>query len=271
MKDLINIQIQVIGGEEVNAIDARELHIFLKSKQDFSTWIKGRIKKYRFVEDADFATFHKIVEPPIGGLKGRIEYALSMDMGKELSMVENNDKGRIARKYFIACEKKVLSLANRFPVPQDYGSALKLAGEVQTRNQLLIAQAAKDRPLLEFAESVKGLKDAISMNDYVKFISNEAGFVVGRNNFFKWLRFEGILDSKNRPYQEYLDRLWFKLEERTYENENTNGPRSGYTTLVTGIGQIELYKRFKNSDYFKLFLNKGSRANKKYFEQGLFP
>ncbi len=86
------------------AVNARELHQFLESKQDFSTWIKARIEKYGFAEKQDFEVFNNFVENPQGG-RPSIEYALSVDMAKELSMVENNEKGRLARKYFIECEK----------------------------------------------------------------------------------------------------------------------------------------------------------------------
>ena len=104
MKELIAVQLTNIGNEEVNAISARDLHKHLESKQDFSTWIKARIEKYEFAEGVDFTSFHKIVEREIGATK-QIEYIISLDMAKELSMVENNAKGKEARKYFIECEK----------------------------------------------------------------------------------------------------------------------------------------------------------------------
>lgn len=44
------------------AVSARELHNFLGSKQDFSTWIKNRIEKYGFTENVDYQPFHKFVE-----------------------------------------------------------------------------------------------------------------------------------------------------------------------------------------------------------------
>lgn len=69
-------------------VSARELHEFLESKQDFTTWIKGRIDKYGFIENEDF-TLHKFMV----GKSVAHNYILKMDMAKELSMVENNDKG----------------------------------------------------------------------------------------------------------------------------------------------------------------------------------
>ena len=88
------------------AVNARDLHFFLESKQDFSTWMKNRIDQYGFVENQDYQVFHKIMENPKGG-RPLDEYAISIDMAKELSMVERNEKGKQARRYFIACEDKL--------------------------------------------------------------------------------------------------------------------------------------------------------------------
>ena len=54
MNELIPLQPQTINGNAVETVSARELHEFLESKQDFSTWIKNRIEKYEFVENQDF-------------------------------------------------------------------------------------------------------------------------------------------------------------------------------------------------------------------------
>ena len=87
-------------GEKI--VDGRELHEFLQIGRDFSNWIKDRIRKYGFVMSEDFSP---IPANDNGGLRSRIEYKLKLDMAKELCMVENNEKGREARKYFIAVEK----------------------------------------------------------------------------------------------------------------------------------------------------------------------
>lgn len=88
------------------AVNARDLHAFLESKRDFSNWIKDRIDKYDLVENVDYVVFNKFGENPNGG-RPQIEYALTIDAAKELSMVEGNEKGKQARRYFIACEKKL--------------------------------------------------------------------------------------------------------------------------------------------------------------------
>ena len=83
-------------------MNARELHVFLDSGQEFANWIKSRIADFGFIDGQDFLTI--LSKTPNGGRPSR-EYYISLDMAKELSMVERNDKGRQARRYFIECEK----------------------------------------------------------------------------------------------------------------------------------------------------------------------
>ncbi len=106
-----------IGGLPAQVCDGRELHAFLKAGWQFSDWIKKRIEQYGFEENLDYARlspsddkaqsggFSVKTEKPRGG-RPSIEYHLSLDMAKELSMVENNEQGRTARRYFIDCEKR---------------------------------------------------------------------------------------------------------------------------------------------------------------------
>ena len=89
-----------LNGDKITAVNARDLWKFLESKQDFSTWIKRRIEKYEFIEGQDYL-LHKFVEQLPSGAKHCIEYLISLDMAKELAMVENNERGRQARQYFI--------------------------------------------------------------------------------------------------------------------------------------------------------------------------
>jgi phage anti-repressor protein len=113
MKELIKVTQNDLG----KVVSARELYEFLECKRQFADWIKQRIRDYKFVENTDFTTFSQICEN--GGKS--LEYALSLDMAKELAMVERNEKGREARQYFIACEKElraVKKVKNSNPVPR---------------------------------------------------------------------------------------------------------------------------------------------------------
>ena len=78
-------------GEQI--VSARDLFNFLNVHGDFFKWIKKRIKEFDFVENQDF-----IIDSN--------KYLLTIDTAKELAIVENNPSGKLARKYFITCEKK---------------------------------------------------------------------------------------------------------------------------------------------------------------------
>lgn len=97
----------VLQQEDGSWIDARTLHNELKVGKVFANWIKDRINKYEFVENEDY----KLDLPNLanqnshGGDRKSKCYSLTLDMAKELSMVENNKIGRISRKYFIAIDK----------------------------------------------------------------------------------------------------------------------------------------------------------------------
>ncbi len=104
-----------INGEQQPLVDARKLHEFLDSKQEFTNWINSRIDKFGFIANSDYLIDKIITQVPHQGGMREIqvkEYHLSLDMAKELSMVERNDKGRQARRYFIDCEKKIHTAQN---------------------------------------------------------------------------------------------------------------------------------------------------------------
>lgn len=120
MNELIKLHLQTMNSNTVDTVSARELHEFLEVGRDFSTWIKDRISKYEFVENTDYITLPKKGELENKGLQGKIEYFVTLDMAKELAMVEDNDKGKLARKYFIECEKRL-----KQELPTSYLEALE--------------------------------------------------------------------------------------------------------------------------------------------------
>lgn len=102
---LISIHKEQTIGAEINSADARELHAFLNSEQEFANWIKNRISQYGFLENQDY-----IIKTTYTGRRPRKEYFITLNMAKELCMVENNAKGKEARQYFIKCEQELQAL-----------------------------------------------------------------------------------------------------------------------------------------------------------------
>lgn len=107
-QQLIPIFTGEITEQETQFCNARDLHRSLKVGRDFTTWIKGRIDEYGFVRRVDFEVFDSPVsgnqKSRRGGDRRSIDYRLTLDMAKELAMIENNEIGRAVRRYFIQCE-----------------------------------------------------------------------------------------------------------------------------------------------------------------------
>ena len=113
MNELIPLHSQTIDGNAVETVNARELHAFVESKQEFANWIKNRIEKYGFIENYDFLI--TLSKTPNGGRPSQ-EYYITLDMAKQLAMVENNEKGTQVRKYFIECEKQLMQPKQMTPM-----------------------------------------------------------------------------------------------------------------------------------------------------------
>ena len=116
----------------IETVNARELHAFLEVKTRFNDWIANRISEFGFSENKDFVS---LTENLVSGGKKNV-FHISIDMAKELSMLERNDKGKQARLYFIECER----IAKAKQVPQSFAEALQLAAN---QAKQLEAQAAK--------------------------------------------------------------------------------------------------------------------------------
>ncbi|MGY6104272.1 antA/AntB antirepressor family protein [Pasteurella multocida] len=99
--NLIPVFNGTIQNTQIQLCNARELHAFVESKREYATWIKDRITDYGFIENEDYI----IVTERTNG-RPRKEYHITLDMGKELGMVERNEKGRQIRKHFIEIEKR---------------------------------------------------------------------------------------------------------------------------------------------------------------------
>ena len=131
MNQLIELKQTNLDGQMQPSANARELYGFLDVKSRFNDWIKNRIEEYDFIENQDFVTLTKNL---VNGGKQN-EYYISLDMAKELSMVERNEKGKQARQYFLACERKAKQTIPTLPTT--FSEALRLAADLQ--DQLAIA------------------------------------------------------------------------------------------------------------------------------------
>ena len=217
-------------------VDARELHIALNNKRQFTDWMKQRIEQYGFIENVDFTTFSQNCEKPQGG-RPTIEYALTLDTAKEIAMVENSEQGRKIRRYFIEVEKKA---RNMFEIPKTLPEALRKAAE-------LAEQLEQQKPKVLFAESVETSKNSVLINELAK-ISKQNGVEIGQNRLFDRLRNEGYLIKQkgqnwNLPTQKSMEMGLFEVK-KTVVNKPDGTPITRPTTKVTGKGQVYFVNKF---------------------------
>ncbi|MCO6539802.1 MAG: antA/AntB antirepressor family protein [Gilliamella sp.] len=123
--NLVPVTETQLNGKLQQTVSAKALHNYLKVGNDFSTWIKGRIKEYGLIKNDDFLIFDSSEfrnqstnnEQQIkwttkrGGDRKSTDYILTIGTAKELAMIENNEKGRAIRKYFIRCEEHLKEIA----------------------------------------------------------------------------------------------------------------------------------------------------------------
>ena len=148
MAVLIPIQSGVIGTEPRQTANAQDIHAFLQVKTRYDKWITRRIETYGFLEGRDFTTVN-VDQGPVR----TIEYHVSIDMAKQLAMVERTEKGREARLYFIACEKVVLAQPTPPPLPSRtdelaylgaHRDFLASLGMLEQRDKLMIADMSRN-------------------------------------------------------------------------------------------------------------------------------
>jgi anti-repressor protein len=211
-------------------VNARELHMNLESGRKFADWVKDRIENYGFVEGQDF--FTTLGKTPDGG-RPRKDYFFTLDTGKEIAMVENNEQGRRIRKYFIDVEKKSRAM---FAIPQNLPQALRMAAD-------LAEQIDKQKPLVAFAETAAKSQDSILVRELAK-VCCKNGIETGEKRLWSKLRNWGlIIPGRTEPYQQFIDRGYFEVAEGTFET--SKGVRLHRTTRVTPKGQIYITSRLK--------------------------
>lgn len=214
-------------------VSARDLYEQLNIKTAFKDWFP-RMCEYGFEEGKDFCS--KMSEST-GGRPSK-DADISIDMAKQICMIQRSPEGKQIRQYFLDLEK-----AWNTP-EQIFARALKMADrtidKLKTEKAALIEDNERMKPKEIFADAVTASKDSILIGDLAKILKQK-GIDIGQNRLFQKLRNNGYLiqrrgPSWNIPTQKSMEMRLFEVEERTITNpDGTTKIRK--TTKVTGKGQ----------------------------------
>ena len=203
---------------EQATVDGRELYKFLEVKTPYVKWF-DRMTEYGFSNGVDYEVTDIFVPNSNGGKQNLTNHLLSVEMAKELCMIQRTEKGKMARRYFIEVEK-----AWNDPTLV-MGRALKLA---EKRLEDAKESIAIMQPKAEFYDAVAESATLTSVGNVAKLLGVKG---LGRNNMYRALRNISVLDKDNVPYQRYVDAGYFKLVESKFmAGENTVVATTTYVT-----------------------------------------
>lgn len=206
---------------------ARDLHDFLEVKTAFKDWFP-RMCEYGFSEGTDFCSF---LSESSGGRPAQ-DAQLTIEMAKEICMLQRNKRGKQARQYFIQLEKDWNS-------PEKVmARALQIADKKIKR---LETQIEEDKPKVLFAGAVETSKSSILIGELAKIIKQN-GIKIGAIRLFDWMRQNGYLIRRNgsdynMPTQRAMEMGLFEIKETSIVHADGHTSISK-TPKVTGKGQV---------------------------------
>lgn len=223
-------------------VSGRKLHEALGIKTEYVKWFE-RMTEYGFSEGKDYSTILTNRSDGLAG-KPRNDHEMTLDMAKELCMIQRSEIGKRFREYFIEIEK-----AWNDPVlimGRAYEAQKAIADRLNEQVLNLETRLEADKPKVLFADAVETSHTSILVGDLAKLLKQN-GVDIGQRRLFDWLRTNGYLIkdgiSKNMPTQKSMDLKLFEVKERTINNPD-GSVRITKTTKVTGKGQTYFINKF---------------------------
>ncbi|MFS0061844.1 phage antirepressor KilAC domain-containing protein [Corynebacterium striatum] len=230
-----NVVIPLTDHDGVQAVMGRDLYDFLGVETEYRHWFP-RMVEYGFEEGKDYVVKNDRVQDSLGRSRERTNHIVSLDMAKEISMIQRTDKGKQARQYFIECERK----AKQPAVNAAELTRLELIQIAMNAETERLALEAKNKELEPKAEAYDDFMDATGKYN-IGTVAKMFGR--GQNWLFRELRNAGVLISKgamkNTPYSQYMK--YFEVKAHEYERKNGEMGCS-YTTYVQPVG-IDFIRR----------------------------
>lgn len=219
-------------------VSARELHKFLDVKTRYNDWFP-RMCEYGFNENLDYrlVTQKRETKNPKNPVSTYMDHEITLDMAKEIAMIQRSDKGKEVRQYFLELER-------RWNSPE---AVMNRALEYSRKQVKALMEENKElKPKALFADAVSASDESILIGQLAKLI-RQNGYEIGQNRLFEWMRENGYLiksgSRRNQPTQRAMDMGLFEVKERTISNPD-GSTRITLTTKVTGKGQVYFVNKF---------------------------
>lgn len=247
------------------------MYEFLEIKEDFTDWFK-RYLQYGFIEKDDYIIY---LENRVNSdnRRGRpsVDYLMTVEMAKEISMLQRSEKGKEARKYFIECERKLKEQQLTIPdFSNPYEAALAWA-ESYKREQLAIEErniAIKTKSQINNKITATAMATASAAVRKVNKLENELGKLeneLGRGRDFKQAKAVGwekkYFDVKMSGFWGIFGKFLTKFfEYNGYEYKKIDDPEFRYRKLniysVEGLEEVKKYLDDLDEHYEYRFIEK---------------
>ena len=226
--ELIKITTNEIGEQLVSG---RELHEFLEVGTEYKKWF-SRMAEYGFVENVDFTRVTQKCHTP-GGVQNITDHAMTLDMAKEVSMIQRTEKGKQARQYFIEVEKQY---------KLDTSS---LSPELQFMNSVVQSLAKQEMATKQLSNKLDNITEIVALNttDWWKdcrALINKMAKTQGRFGAYQEIQ-AAIYEEVDRRAGSSLNTRLTNLRRRMAEEGASKSKRDKTNKLDV----IEMDKRLK--------------------------
>ena len=242
------IKVSVKGDQQL--VSARDLYKGLEIKRRFSAWVEQNFKD--FEETIDFTSVPGSTVVGNGAVKPIQDYAVTIDMAKQLCMMSHTELGKKYRRYFIELERKWNDpqevVKRGYAILQSENTQLKIENnQLKIESTQLKAENAAMRPKAIFADAVSVSDTPILVGELAKLLKQN-GVEIGQNRLFAWMRQNGYLINRkgtdyNMPTQRSMDLQLFKIKETSIQHSDGH-VTVNKTPKVTGKGQQYFINKF---------------------------
>lgn len=246
MNELIKVKVK--GDQQL--VSARDLHKGLRLTTRFSKWVDQNF--HDFESGIDFMSVTGVTDMPNGGTKPIQDYAVTIDMAKQLCMMSHTELGKKYRRYFIELERKWNDpqevVKRGYAILQSENTQLKIENnQLKIESTQLKAENAAMRPKAIFADAVSVSDTPILVGELAKLLKQN-GVEIGQNRLFAWMRQNGYLINRkgtdyNMPTQRSMELKLFKIKETSIQHSDGH-VTVNKTPKVTGKGQQYFINKF---------------------------